>query len=117
MAYSELFINLFPSREEGNQRYRELKSFAKNNPDKFMYAFDIVREEFNDKVFEAAQTTVDNFYAAMSFTKDLLDLKTIKYKPGHNATYPMYRIVDGGPLHIRNKELKPKENHLNSLEK
>lgn len=117
MAYSELFINLFPSREEGNQRYRELKSFAKNNPDKFMYAFDIVREEFNDKVFEAAQTTVDNFYAAMSFTKDLLDLKTIKYKPGHNATYPMYRIVDGGPFHIRNKELKPKENHLNSLEK
>lgn len=116
-AYSELFINLFPSREEGTQRYRELKSFAKNNPDKFMYAFDIVREEFNDRVFEAAQTTVDNFYAAMSFTKDLLDLKTIKYKPGHNSNYPMYRIVDGGPLHERNKELKPKENPLNVVEK
>ena len=77
----------------------------------------LIRREYNNRVFEAAQTTIDNFYCALSFTKDLLDLKTIKFKPGHAGAHPQYRIVNGGPLHPRNKELEPKVNKLNKLEK
>lgn len=116
-AYGELFINLFPSRDEGLQRLADLRTFNKKNPDKFILAYDIIRGEYNNRVFEAAQTTIDNFYCALSFTKDLLDLKTIKFKPGHAGAHPQYRIVNGGPLHPRNKELEPKVNKLNKLEK
>lgn len=116
-AYGELFINLFPSRDEGLQRLADLRTFNKKNPDKFILAYDIIRGEYNNRVFEAAQTTIDNFYCALSFTKDLLDLKTIKFKPGHASAHPQYRIVDGGPLHPRNKEIAPKVNKLNKLEK
>lgn len=43
--------------------------------------------------------------------------QTIKFKPGHAGAHPQYRIVNGGPLHPRNKELEPKVNKLNKLEK
>ena len=104
-AYEELFIALFIDRNEGIEKLDLLKEFSKENPDDFIKGYDLVRDEINSEVFEAAQTTVDNFYAALSFTKDVLDLKTLKFKRGHGANQLGYRIIDGGPLHKRNKDL------------
>ena len=104
-AYEELFIALFTDRKEGIEKLDLLKEFNKENPTEFIKGYDLVRDEINSEVFEAAQTTVDNFYAALSFTKDILDLKTLKFKRGHGANQLGYRIIDGGPFHRRNKEL------------
>lgn len=104
-AYEELFIALFIDRKEGIEKLDLLKDFNKENPTEFIKGYDLVRDEINSEVFEAAQTTVDNFYAALSFTKDILDLKALKFKRGHGANQFGYRIVDGGPFHKRNKEL------------
>lgn len=113
-AYIELFTMLFESRERGREVLANLVHInnimhPELSKEGFEYAYDVVREDYRIGVFEAAQTTIDNFFGALSFTKDLLQLKTIKLKRGHYINQPQYRIVDGGPFHVRNKELESNE--------